>query len=103
MQPADIKKFSFIELATTSTCAQQTNTQPRCRFVVIQEVVAEEAEGLEVEEDPLVVEEVSWVKKKKWPAQNWTKWLMLACAGRGGFQPQSFGPPAQVFGMLNSL
>lgn len=25
---------------------------------------------------------------------------MLGCAGRGGFQPQSFGPPAQVFGML---
>lgn len=59
MQPADIKKFSFIELAPTSTCAQQTNTQPRCRCVVIREVVEEVVEGLEVEEDRLQVEVVS--------------------------------------------
>jgi len=30
-------------------------------------------------------------------------WLMLGGAGRGGFQPQSFGPPAQVLGMLSNV
>ena len=82
------------------TCAhinlrQTAITQPRCRFVVIREVVEE---VVDLEEGRLQVEVVS--EEKKFPAQKWARWLMLRYAGRGGFQPQSFGPPAQVLGMF---